>query len=224
MQDISFFLILSITSVALVLLAIFSRRFRANKRKKILVELSNRRSDINQAHEELNGLLNSNSYMERRTIDLWVKRWVFLFPVLKALKKHKIVDPALDEKIVMLFRMFEKTHETIAERNEAFIEQEGKRFEWLFNSVEKYPLKKNHVLKGSFERAMADPVLLLNHPLQSLHLYRWQKPLQPRLTTFLLPQYTQVTPPVHLASLSASAHSASEGMKDSIDIAINIDI
>jgi DNA helicase-4 len=41
--------------------------------------------------------------------------------------------------------MFETTHETVAERNEAFIDQEAKRFEWLFNSIEKYPLTKSQI-------------------------------------------------------------------------------
>jgi hypothetical protein len=45
--------------------------------------------------------------------------------------------------------------------------------------------------------------------------------LQPRLTTALLPQYTHMRPPAHRASLSASAHSSSEGMKDCMVKAIN---
>jgi DNA helicase-4 len=145
MQDIDFFLILAIASVTLISAAIFSHQFKANKRKKTLLELSNRRCDINQAHEELNDLLNSDRYVERRTIDLWVKDWSFLFPLLKDLKKHKIIDTDLNEKTAMLFKMFEKAYEVIAVRNEAFIEQETKRFEWLFNSIEKYPLTKSQI-------------------------------------------------------------------------------
>jgi DNA helicase-4 len=145
MQDIDFFLILAITSVTLISVAIFSHHFKANKRKKTLLELSNCRCDINQAHEELNNLLGNDRYVERRMIDLWIKKWSFLFPLLKDLKKHKIGDTDLNEKTAMLCKMFEKTYEVIAERNEAFIEQETKRFEWLFNSIEKYPLTKSQI-------------------------------------------------------------------------------
>ena len=70
---------------------------------------------------------------------------VFPFPIATGFEEHKIVDPALDKKTVMLFKMFEKPHEMIAERNEAFVNQEPKRFEWLFNSIEKYTLTKSQV-------------------------------------------------------------------------------
>jgi DNA helicase-4 len=145
MQVLDFFLILAIASVTLISVAVFSHQFKANKRKKTLLELSNRRCDIYQAHEELDNLLGNDRYVERRTIDLWVKKWSFLFPLLKDLKKHKIVDTDLNEKTAMLFKMFEKTYEGIAVRNEAFIEQETKRCEWLFNSIEKYPLTKSQI-------------------------------------------------------------------------------
>lgn len=129
----------------MISVAIFSHQLKANKRKKTLLELSNRRCDIYQAREELDNLLGNDRYVERRTIDLWAKKWSFLFPLLKALKKHKTIDTDLNEKTVMLFEMFEKTCEVIAVRNEAFIEQETKRFEWLFNSIEKYPLTKSQI-------------------------------------------------------------------------------
>jgi len=143
MLDPNLFLVLVTASIILFLGAIFSHHFKANKRKKTMDELSKRRCDIDQAYQELNSLLNSDRYVERRTIDLWVKKWSFLLSLLKDAKKLKAVDPELDEKATLLFKVFEKTYEVISERNEAFIELETKKFEGFFNQIEKYPLTKS---------------------------------------------------------------------------------
>src|SRR3990170_4539468 len=123
MQELDLLLILITVTVPLLLGIIFSYYFIAGRRKRIIDKLSQCRSDIGQAHLELEALLNRDRYIEYRTINLWVKKWSFLFPLLKDLKKEKMVDPYLDEKTKMLFRMFEKTYEAISERNEAFIQQ-----------------------------------------------------------------------------------------------------
>lgn len=145
MQDLDLFLILLTVSVPLLLGTIYAHYFKANKRKKIIVKLSQYRSDINQAHLELSNLLNRDRYLEKRTIDLWVKKWSFLCPILRDLWMHKIDHADLDEKIRMLFKVFDNTKETISERNEAFIQQEAKRFEGIFNSIEKYPLTESQI-------------------------------------------------------------------------------
>lgn len=145
MQNLDLFLILVTASLLLFLGVIFSYHFKANKRKKTIDELSKRRSDINQAHQELKNLLNNDRYVERRTIDLWVKKWSFLLSLLRDVKKLKVADPELNEETTLLLKTLEKTYEVISARNEAFIDLEKKEFEGLFNQIEEYPLTESQI-------------------------------------------------------------------------------
>jgi DNA helicase-4 len=145
MQDLGLFPILVIVTSLLLAVMVFSYYFRAYRRRKIEERLSQYRSDINQAHLELNVLLNSDRYVDRKTINIWISKWFSLFPILKDYRRYKNFDADLDEKIGILFMVFDNSEKAISERNEVFIEQEAKRFEWLFNSIEKYPLTTSQI-------------------------------------------------------------------------------
>lgn len=141
MQELEFLLIL----VAFAVLLVFSYYYITVRKKRSIDKLLQHRNDIDQAHLELTNLLRDDNYLARKTIDSWVKKWSFLFPVLKDLKKQKIVSPDPDEKMKLLLVMFEDTYDAISERNEIFIQQETKKFAWLFNTVEKYPLTESQI-------------------------------------------------------------------------------
>lgn len=141
MPELDFLLIL----VAFAVPLIFSYYYITTRRKRNIDKLLQHRNDIDQAHLELTTLLKDDHYLARKTIDSWVKKWSFLFPFLKDLKKQKIVISGLDEKMKLLLVMFENTYNAISERNQIFIQEETKRFAWLFNSVEKYPLTESQI-------------------------------------------------------------------------------
>jgi DNA helicase-4 len=144
MQDLDLFLIITAVFVPLLLGLVLSYHFKANKRKETTKEFSKHGSDIRQAYQELTNLLNSDRYVERRTIDSWNKKWSFLLSLLKNAKKLNVVDSELSKETTMLLKVFENIYKMISERNEAFIELERKKFEDLFNSkIEKYPLTKS---------------------------------------------------------------------------------
>src|SRR3989337_370195 len=136
---------LIVASIPMLLAIIFLYYLRANRRKKMTDRLSQCRGDIIQAHQELNDLLNSDRYVERRTIVSWTKKWAILVPLLRDSKRHRIADADLIEKIGRLLNAFENMEEGISKRNEDFIQQEAKRFEGLFKSIEKYPLTKSQI-------------------------------------------------------------------------------
>ena len=136
---------LIVASIPILLAIIFLYYLRANRRKKMTDRLSQCRGDIIQAHQELNDLLNSDRYVERRTIVSWTKKWAILVPLLRDSKRHRIADADLIEKIGRLLNAFENMEEGISKRNEDFIQQEAKRFEGLFKSIEKYPLTKSQI-------------------------------------------------------------------------------
>lgn len=145
MPDFDLFLIMLAVLFSLLLIAFVSNRFEISKKKKILEEVSKHGNEINQAHKELSYLLNNDRYLERKTIDFWIKRWSFLATLLRAAQNQKIINSDLGEKISKLCRMFENTEAEITGRNEAFIQQEQKKFEGLFSSIEKYPLTKSQI-------------------------------------------------------------------------------
>jgi DNA helicase-4 len=143
MQELDFFLILA----AAAILLFFAYSFLANRKKRRIDNvdrLAQYSSDIDQANLELTALLNSDRYIDRKTIDLWIKKWSFLSPLLKNLKNQKIDCQNLEAAVLLLKRL-ENTYDLVSERNENFIQKESKKFEWLFNSVEKYPLTLSQI-------------------------------------------------------------------------------
>jgi hypothetical protein len=106
MQELEFLLILVAFAVPLV----FSYYYITVRKKRSIDKLPQHRNDIDQAHLELTNLLKDDNYLARKTIDSWVKKWSYLFPVLKDLRKQKIVSPDLDEKMKLLLVMFEDTY------------------------------------------------------------------------------------------------------------------
>lgn len=141
MQELVLLLIFLAFAVSLV----FSYYYITVRRKRSRDKLLQHRKDIDQAHLELTNLLRDDHYLARKTIDSWVRKWSFLIPFLKDLKKQKIVILDLDEKMKLLLVMFENTYNAISERNEIFIQNETKRFAWFFNSIEKYPLTERQI-------------------------------------------------------------------------------
>ena len=141
MQELELLLILLTFAFPLVFFYYYITIRKKRSRDKLLQH----RNDIDQAHLELTNLLKDDHYLARKTIDSWVEKWSFLFPFLMDLKKQKIVIPDLDEKMKLLLVMFENTYNATSERNEIFIQQETKKFAWLFNSVEKYPLTESQI-------------------------------------------------------------------------------
>lgn len=144
MQYLELFLIITAAFIPLLLGVILSHHFKTKKRKKTMEEFSKHSSDIRQAHQELTNLLNSDRYLERRTVDSWNKKWSFLLLLLKNAEKLNVVDFELSKETAMLLKVLENSYKVISERNEAFIELERKKFKDFFDSkIEKYPLTKS---------------------------------------------------------------------------------
>lgn len=145
MQVLDLLLIIAAASVPIFTVVVFSYHFKVRRRKKALEELSKHGSDIRQAYQELNYLRNRDRYIERRTIESWVKKWSFLLPLLKNAATLKPIDLELNTETTLLLKVFERTYEVILEKNNEFIDQEAKKFESLFNQIEKYPLTKSQI-------------------------------------------------------------------------------
>lgn len=122
---------------------IFLLALKVHKQKNFEEILELDTPEIEQAHKELLSIWDKDRYLEKRVIMQWIKKHSNLQSLLIDLEKSKISNLDLRDKIGWLFSVFDKPEETVAKRNENFIQNEMLEYKDLFDTVEEYPLTQN---------------------------------------------------------------------------------
>ena len=137
------FFIIILSAFSIIGYYIFLKSRKDNKQNIFQNKLDQNRNDIKLAYEELKSLFEKEFYLENRTIKQWLIKWASLKPIINNYDNYCISDSQINSEIKQLYPVFNQTEDTLAKRNEAFIQQETIRYKTLFNSVEKFPLTQS---------------------------------------------------------------------------------
>lgn len=110
------------------------------EKRKLLQKILELKSTILQAEEEFNSRYTSQTYFSKKDLQSWKDKWAHITEVIEDYTKKCSGETDFSDKISKILDINNNGFQLITVRNEQFVQDELKRFQVFFDTIEPNPL------------------------------------------------------------------------------------